>query len=184
MTTTDLEARIRRLEDRHELVELPARYCRACDDRDVDGLLDLYCEDGAFRHGDGTVDVAGRDALREFYATRLATMGITIHTVHSSILDFAGPDEATGVVQGHVELDLRGRTVVGALRYLDRYRRVEDRWRFAERSLCYWYQVPGDELAQALSVPLRRWWPGDPVATVLPDTVPTWQAFHPDGPGS
>lgn len=178
MTTDDLTARIRRLEDRAEIIELPARYCLACDDRDIDGLVDLFCSDGTFRHGDGTTLVTGADALRAFYRERLSTMGVTIHSVHSSVITSTGPDTASAVVQGHVELDLQGRTVIGGLRYLDDYARHDGRWRFAQRDLCYWYQVPADERVRSLSSQLRRWWPADPVATVLPDQVPTWRSFH------
>ncbi len=60
MATEDLEARIRRLEDRAELGELVAFYGRLLDDRDVDGLAALYTSDAVFDSTDGPM--TGRDA--------------------------------------------------------------------------------------------------------------------------
>lgn len=174
----NLESRIQRLEDRAQLIELPARYCLAVDDRDVATLTNLYSPEGTFQHADGSVNESGTDNLIEFYTTRLATMGPTVHTVHSHVLDFVDADNARGTVQGHVELALEGKTVFGALRYNDRYARRGSGWVFTERVLSYWYQVPADELTQALVSTKRKWWPGAPVVTALPESAPTWHSFH------
>jgi hypothetical protein len=175
------EARLRRLEDRAEIGELVVRYCVACDDRDIDQLVELFSPRATFRHGDGTVHVSGRDDISNFYRTRLRTNGITIHAVNGHVIEFTDPNIASGMVQGKVELGLQGKTVVGALRYVDRYVREGGRWLFEERNECIWYQVPADELVSALVRPLRRWWPGDAVVTVLPESLASWKRFYSAG---
>ena len=52
--TPALEDRLQRVEDRLELLELPARYHRAIDDRDISELVALFTEDGRFVHTDGS----------------------------------------------------------------------------------------------------------------------------------
>ena len=67
----DMEARIRRLEDRAEIQNLHARYANAVDDRDLDVVADCFCEDGVFGRW-GTDDRAeGREAVVQFYRDRL-----------------------------------------------------------------------------------------------------------------
>jgi hypothetical protein len=77
----------------------------------------------------------------------------------------------------HVEADIGGRTVIGAMRYEDEYVYDGRRWRFADRCLQYWYSVLADVFGRALS-PQRRWLPGNPVATVLPESLQSWRAFR------
>ena len=45
---SDLETRLRRLEDRAEIHELLARYANACDDRDMVALADCFSADFEF----------------------------------------------------------------------------------------------------------------------------------------
>ena len=64
---SSLEERIRSIEDRDEIRELTARYCHAIAAADVNGIVDLFCEDGAFRTGDRTIE--GTAALEKFYSS-------------------------------------------------------------------------------------------------------------------
>ena len=69
-------------------------------------------------------------------------------------------------------------TVMAKMRYHDRYVREQGAWRFAERRLRFWYMQPLEDLQVGLSGSLRRRWPGEPMATQLPETLDTWQNFY------
>ncbi len=174
----DLAARVRRLEDRVELRDLTIKYCAACDDRDVDALAQLFAIDGAFIHDDGTVNVTGRQSIHDFYSERLGGMGPSIHLPYNQLLEFTDDDHATGVVQAAAEMGLGGVTVMAKMRYHDRYVREQGAWRFAERRLRFWYMQPLEDLQVGLSGSLRRRWPGEPMATQLPETLDSWQNFY------
>ncbi|GJF01287.1 nuclear transport factor 2 family protein [Pseudonocardia sp. D17] len=177
MRDEDLEARIRRLEDRAELGELVARYGRLLDDRDVDGLAALYTADAVFDSTDGPM--TGRDAVMDYYRRQLDRYGMTYHYPHSHTIEFTGPDDATGVVSAHAELAILPTPFVVALRYLDVYRREDGCWRFVSRRALQLYAAPLAELPDVLAGTLRRRWPGtEPATADIPESLPTWQAYE------
>ena len=179
---TDLEARIARLEAREAIRDLVTDYSMAVDDRDIEAIGAQFCEDGSFSHADGTIVNDGRDAVIAHYDERLGSMGPTYHYPHSHKIVFDDDDHAHGVVLGHSELAMDGRTVQVALRYLDEYRREDGAWKFASRSIQVLYFMPMDELvAGGLAQPLRKMWPGpDAAPTDLPESLATWQAYYED----
>ena len=137
----DLEARLRVLEDREAIRELRATYCFLVDDGRFDELVDGWFTEDAlcdFGAADGSIEpmrAQGREELRAFFslgvASLLRDMSHTVHNHRISVED----GRASG--DGYVELTATdvagGEDVVGAGRYVDRYRREGDRWRFAER---------------------------------------------------
>ena len=96
---TDLERRVARLEAREQIRELVAEYSMAVDDRDIPTIARLFATDAVFGDADGTLTVEGRDAIAEFYTTRLGSMGPTFHFPHSHRIDFVDDDNATGVAR-------------------------------------------------------------------------------------
>ncbi len=182
--TDDLEARIRRLEDRAEISLLVAEYGVAVDDRDMATLGDLFTDDAVFRHADGFAEMRGRDTVIDFYQNRFRLFGPSFHYPHSHAIWFpettgAGDaTTATGRVTAHAELGTEGKTVMVALRYHDRYV-CQGRWRFAERVLSFLYFMDLAELAAGgLTAPMRKIWPGPTMATDLPETLPTWRSYY------
>jgi len=176
MRDDDLEARIRRLEDRAELGELVAVYGRLLDDRDVDGVVALYTEDAVFDSTDGPM--TGRAAVMDYYRGQLDRYGMTYHYPHSHTIEFTGPDDATGVVSAHGELALPPPRLGVARRYLDGYRRGGGRGRFVPRRALQLSAAPRAELPDVLAGTLRRRWPGpEPAPADIPESLPTWQAY-------
>lgn len=176
MTDQTLESRIRQLEDRAELQELVAVYGRLIDDRDLDGIGDLYTADSVFDSTDGPI--SGRDAVIDYYRRQLDRYGMTYHYPHSHTIEFTGPDTATGVVSAHAELAILPTPFVVALRYVDSYRREEGRWKFVSRRALQLYAAPLAELPDVLAGTLRRRWPGtEPVEADIPEKLATWQAY-------
>ena len=154
MAQSDVERRLRRLEDRAELRELADRYCLAIDDSDWDALLELFTDQAEM------AGLTGRDkVVRQLRAIR-SGYGRTIHTATGQVLDFADDDHASGVVASRGELAISGQTVLCAMRYLDGYERVGGAWRFARRAIRFSYALPWPELAGALTGALPVHWPG------------------------
>ena len=174
----DLAHRVRRLEDRTALRDLSNDYCRAVDDRDLTALGELFCVDGEFEHADGAMRAVGRRAVLEFYRERFVGMGPSVHIAHAQRLDVLDTESAAGTVTGTAQMAIAGRVIVGAIRYADTYRRSDTGWRFAARSLRFWYLLPLDELPYRLGEQNRRRWPDAPGPVLLPESVPTWREFY------
>jgi len=158
MDITDLARGLRRLEDRQELRDLTLRYCHAIDDSDWTALRELFADEP------GVPGAAGGDEAVELLRSVRSTYGRTIHTAHGQLVEFTDDDHATGVVPSHAELDIKGETVVCAMRYYDDYVRQAGVWRFARRQIKFVYALPWPRMAGALTVPLPVHWPGTEAA--------------------
>ena len=177
-TDLDLAARVQRLEDRQELADLVTRYCIAVDDRDLDALISLFSSDARMGHADGSAGGAGTEGITRYYEERLRGVGTCFHYFHSQLIDFDGPDDATGVVLAHAEMAVDGRMIVGAIRYHDTYAREGGAWRFRERRLRFFYLMDATELPEQIQGVDRKRWPGAPEPAELPDSLETYQAFR------
>ena len=131
---SDLERRIRRMEDRAELQDLVVRYFIASDDDDYATLAATFAIDGTFCAG-SFPGGAGREAVVECLRSGRSMMGPTVHTPNYALFTFQDDDHATGQVGAHLELSIGGRTVFGAVRYIDAYVRAEGRWQFKSRNM-------------------------------------------------
>jgi uncharacterized protein (TIGR02246 family) len=173
-----LSDRVRRLEDRLELSELVAKYGIAVDDRDVDGIAELYTRDGVFagnRFGTST----GNAAIREYFGKRWANSGWSFHFTHTQVVDFLGDDHAVGCVTGHTEQVQDGDLIVAANRYHDHYVREDGRWRFRLRSNRLLYLMSIAELPQFFADERRKRWPGQPPELVeLRESADAYRQFR------
>lgn len=163
MDITDLARTVRRLQDRQELRDLTLRYCRAIDDSDWVALRELFTDEA--RAG----AVGGDETVQRLRSIR-STYGRTIHTAHGQLVEFTDDDHATGMVPSHAELDIKGETVVCAMRYYDDYVREAGGWRFARRDIAFVYALPWPRLAGALTDELPVHWPATEAAP--PDQFP------------
>lgn len=171
-----LEDRLQRTEDRLELLELPARYSKAIDDRDIAAMRELFCDDGIVYFADG-VACAGIEALEEFWVDILSGYGMSIHIPHAQVVERLEGDEAAGWVLAHAELAVGDRYVVAAIRYEDEYRRVDGRWRFASRRLLFWYFTDFEELAETIVSTDRKRFRTAPMPADLPEGLASYRAF-------
>lgn len=165
---TDLEARVRRLEDLEEIRALAIRYGFAVDERDIPGICALFSADGELRTTSASKG-RGTEAIAGYYRGGYRVLGPTYHYTHGHLIDFDAddPNRATGVVFSHAEVMRGGVPMVTALRYHDTYVREPDGWRFRERVQSYMYFVDVRDYAQAMGHPLRMrrapddWQPAD-----------------------
>jgi hypothetical protein len=171
-----VEARLRRVEDRQEIANLQARYTLSIDVHDLDRVAPLFARKGRFRSADGVMDATGREAICEQFRGRFASLGFGFHVTHDHLieLDPDHPNEATGIVSSHAEVVRKGRPMIVAIRYADRYCREEGAWRFADRQLHFFYYLPLDEYAQAIGTRARMRAYGDARPADLPEEAPTF----------
>jgi uncharacterized protein (TIGR02246 family) len=147
--SAELASRIQRIEDRLEILDLPARYSRAVDDRDLTALADLFCADARWEHGAPAGGRAvGREAIVATFADILGTYGMTLHVPHMHVVERIEGDEANGWVAAHAEITPADRYVLVAVRYEDDYRREDGRWRFSRRELRFWYVTERASLSE------------------------------------
>jgi hypothetical protein len=150
--STLMEERIRRLEDRAAIQELGILYGFVMDERDEAGIRQIFAADATLRSQDGVFSASGIEEIVQTYLGRFAALGPTNHYSHGHVVRFddADPDAATGLLASHAEVSRNGVAMQVALRYKDTYRRVDGKWRFADRLMSYMYYLPVAELAEGL----------------------------------
>ncbi|HSG79758.1 MAG TPA: nuclear transport factor 2 family protein [Acidimicrobiia bacterium] len=153
---SELEARLRRIEDRQEIHDLVLRYGFLVDDKEVDAVAELFAPDARLATRRGSVKGEGRAAIRAYFTERLALLGPTNHVTHGTIVTFGDdPDLAAGLVGSHAEVWVNGHPMLAALRYDDTYRRIDGRWHFQERIQGYMYYVDVREYPALVGETLR-----------------------------
>ncbi|MET0269238.1 MAG: nuclear transport factor 2 family protein [Sphingomonas sp.] len=125
--------------DKEAIRELGQLYSRAIDRKDVALLRSLYADDATDTHGDSyDGDAAG---YCDFIARSLPYMRYSGHHVCNHLVAVDG-DAAEGEIYAiatHVIPDGAGGWIEDIIwaRYIDRYARVDGRWRFAKRVVTY-----------------------------------------------
>lgn len=124
---------------KEEIRELALLYCRGVDRKDYDLLRTLYTRDGTDSHGRHFNGPANEYV--DFLEKSLVPACAIAHYVCNHLVEVHG-EEAEGEVYAlgylHV-LDGKGgmREVLDGVRYLDRYRKEDGRWRFASRNVMF-----------------------------------------------
>jgi ketosteroid isomerase-like protein len=163
-TVTD---RVQRLEDLEAIRELQATYCYLVDDGRFEELAERwFTEDARCDFHDVAATIppvvsSGRSEILAFYSGVVAVLLADMcHTVHNQRIVIDG-----NVARGECYFELTARhpatsdAVVGAGRYIDRYRRVDGNWRCCERIAQILHMAP---LAEGwVRRPLLRAFTGD-----------------------
>ena len=147
---SDLESRIKVLEDIEEIKRLKRRYCALCDDSyDADALAELFTEDAVWDGGDRGKN-QGREQIRSFFKAAPRRLPFAIHMVTNPIIEVHG-DTANGTWylfqpctfaagEGNPE-----RAVWGAARYDEEYVRQDGQWKFQNLKLTSHFWTPFDQ---------------------------------------
>ncbi len=147
---SNIEQRLRILEDREQLRELAATYCFLVDDGRFDELVercftvDACCDFHSAGGGMAAMVSRGRAELRNFFAVVVpAALRDMAHTVHNHRVS-VDDDRASGDCYFELTAVDRasGEAVVGAGRYIDRYRRDAGAWRFEMRNAEIFFIAP------------------------------------------
>jgi hypothetical protein len=156
---SDLEQRIRRLEDRAELEELAVRYFRSADDDDFEAMAACFAEDATFSAG-SFGGAEGRENVVEMLRGQREHMTKSVHTFDTMLLDFKGDDEASGVIGAHLEIGIGGTTVWAAVRYYDEFVRGDGGWEIHRCEMRNIHAGSWDGAASSLVDEDRVRWPG------------------------
>lgn len=142
---SELEARLRRLEDIDAIKRLKVRYCAYCDDNyNPDGIAELFTEDAVWNGGQ-LGHTEGREAIREFFRAAPRLVSFAIHHVTNPRIAVDG-DRATGDWYLFQPCTFRGdRAVWMAARYRDRYLRVNGEWKFERVDIELAFATPYEE---------------------------------------
>ena len=159
----DIEARLRRLEDRVAIDELVVDYFLAADGDDLEGVGASFAEDATFSSS-GTINATGRGQIVAFIRSAREHMGLTLHTPHYAKLHFLRDDEAEGLVGAHLELVLGGESLFGGVRYVDKYIRDSGRWLIKARDMRTVFMAPWTKVGEALASDTPVRWTGTPPA--------------------
>ncbi|MXP23503.1 nuclear transport factor 2 family protein [Gordonia sp. HNM0687] len=162
--------RLERIEAQLDIQQLAIRYAIAVDERDVESWINLFVPDvGAGPYG------SGRDALREFITPQIKQFYRSIHNImgHRIILDDS--DSAHGHVYCRAEHEVGDRWIAMAIRYDDRYRRVDGEWLFKGRREYHWYAADVTRTPQQAG--FDEWHTSPHPPTVPLSTPSTWHEF-------
>ena len=147
---SDLERRIRVLEDIEEIKRLKTRYCALCDDSyDADALAELFAEDAVWDGGIRGIN-RGREEIRSFFKAAPRRLPFAIHMVTNASIEVEG-DTAKGtwyLFQPCTFASQNGgedRAVWGAARYDEEYVRLGGQWRFQNLKLTSHFWTPFDQ---------------------------------------
>lgn len=151
------------LKAKDEIRELAVRYSLGVDGKDSVVLNSIFTDDIKFHATNGEFSFEGNDVLVDFFLTAVAEADRkSFHVTHGHIIDLDpnDSDSASGVLFGHAELiprDSMQSPKLVALRYDDKYRQVDGRWRFSERLLSFFYRVDAATYAQDIisATPVR-----------------------------
>jgi hypothetical protein len=130
---SDLERRIRALEDVESIKRLKYRYWRHLDLKQWDELADCFAADATVSYGDGRYRFAGVDAIMRFLRESLAreTGSVTIHHGHHPEIELTGETSARGrwALYNYLFNDGQRRGVrIGAF-YDDEYVKIGGEWK-------------------------------------------------------
>lgn len=105
-------------------------YLRCLDQKDWDGLAEVFAEDATASYSGGNYTYEGRDEIVRFISTNMGREAFhSSHRVHHPEIDVDG-DTATGTwALEDIVLDTDWSFLLfGAAFYVDRYRKVDGRW--------------------------------------------------------
>jgi hypothetical protein len=156
---SDIERRIRRIEDRWALEDLNVRYLIASDDNDTATIAATFAQDAEF-FASGVLCGRTRDGIVRFIGEKRGTMGLSVHALQSALFEFADDDHASGIVSVQLDVAQDGQAYTGALRYYDDYVREDGAWRFKRRDMLTVYLATRDEIGTAFPSDTPARWPG------------------------
>lgn len=131
--------------DREAIRNLPVQYCHCVWKSDVEGIVNLFTEDGSIAIDDPSLPAAkGRANLLKMYKQALSDLSPRPF-IHNHVIETQGPDRATGTCYVEIRGIRDGKSIIGAGYYNDEYAKVGDEWKFRSRDVSMYYMVPLSE---------------------------------------
>ena len=137
-----VDATVAELADKEAIRDLACRYAHCVWQKDIDGAIELFAEDGQMDMGT-LPPITGREALREAYRQTVGG-GAFRPFVHNHLVELDG-DRATGICYLDLRAEADGKSMIGAGFYRDDYVRTAGGWKFQSRKLTLDFFVPLEE---------------------------------------
>lgn len=135
MATQTTEAALQAVIDREAIRTLPVRYCHCVWQKDLDGYVDLFTDDGSISTNDPSLPRAqGRDGLRKMISNGLDEMNPRPF-IHNHVIELLGPAQAKGTCYVEVRMQRDGKPWAMSGWYNDEYAKVGDEWKFKSRQI-------------------------------------------------
>jgi ketosteroid isomerase-like protein len=135
MAAKSTETLLQEVIDREAIRTLPLRYCHNVWQKDLDGYVNLFTEDGAMSTNDPSLPRAqGREGLRKMIGEGLDTMKPRPF-IHNHVIELLGPDRAKGACYVEVRLLRDGKKCLMTGWYNDEYAKVGGEWKFKSRQI-------------------------------------------------
>lgn len=129
--------------DRHLILDLIHRLNWLSDGNQLDDLLDQFTDD-LFYEIEGMATFRDKAALREFMVQVVGSFGMRIHRTSNPLIAVS-TETAEAQSYWRADLELKGRSVVSAGHYFDKFRRVNGGWKISSRRATLTYMTPLDE---------------------------------------
>ena len=133
---TEIEARVKRLEEIEEIKQLKYKYQRCLDTKDWEGLAETFTSDASTAYSDGQYRFKGLDNIMAFL--RSSPLGenrifIGVHHVHHPEIKFTSDTTATGLWAMYNDMvnkkQKRGLRILGY--YRDEYVKTNGQWKIS-----------------------------------------------------
>jgi ketosteroid isomerase-like protein len=135
-----LEARLRKMEDIEEIRTLRMRYHERMNDGGFRDAAVLYAED-AYVNFEGLADARGRAAIADLFERLEKNVAFVKQFISSHIVEVNG-DVGSGVSFLDARYAQEGKSIIAALKYVDKYRRTPEGWKFTEMLVKPYFSVP------------------------------------------
>lgn len=150
-----IEQRVQRLEDLEEIRGLRMEYHHCVnDDRFVEAVW-IFTDD-AYVEYQGVGDAKGRDEIVQLFASLSNAVTLIKQFVSNHMVTIDG-DEASGIAYLDARYAQDGKSLIAAVRFDDRYRRMPDGWRISDFRATVQF-----------SVPVQEGWAGDTLGHLKP----------------
>jgi len=177
--TTEILKRLDYLESREAIRQLITTYGIACDEHDMETLMNCFTEDAVYGSPNGAMVATGKSEIEDMFVNAFMVRGAGFHWTHDIMItmDDQNPDNASGLVCSHAETTPGGIHSIASMKYFDEYRRENGKWFFSKRSINMLYYVPVSEYPDSLKRINRvfmgeEWHPAD-----FPESTESYQNF-------
>lgn len=131
-TDNELQRRIQRLEDLQAINNLRYRYWFAILDKNVDALLDCFCDDTALSYGFG-IELKGKADIRPFFTKLLGDQNLVVQIARGSngLLELDSDTDGHGRWLVQV-ITLRRSETAGRrinVQYFETYKKIDGEWK-------------------------------------------------------
>jgi hypothetical protein len=135
MAAKSNETLLQEVIDREAIRTLPVRYCHCVWQKDLDGYVNLFTEDGSFSIDNPDLPRAqGHAELRKIVGEGLDTMK-PCPFIHNHVIELLSPDRAKGTCYVEVRMLRDGKKWLMTGWYDDEYAKVSGEWKFKSRKI-------------------------------------------------